>query len=128
MENLTKENFFNEMKEKYPKAMEHFCAWIDQYKIQVKWDELFSCHPWSLIHNRVATEADYDTHQRGQIAPHRYKYHDLPIGMQVGIFLEYLFKEHQLPDEPEKDLHKFASEEFTTQFKRIEEKLTNPKL
>jgi hypothetical protein len=38
MENLTKENFFNEMQKKYPKAMDIFCKWIDEYKKRVEWD------------------------------------------------------------------------------------------
>jgi hypothetical protein len=38
---LTKENFFNGMIEKYPKAMNHFCEWIDNYKKAVDWDGLF---------------------------------------------------------------------------------------
>ena len=61
-QNLTKENFFNEMKEKYPNSMKHFCDWIDEYKKEVGWIDLF-----------------------GNII----KYHSLPYAMQYGIWIEY---------------------------------------
>lgn len=73
---LTKENFWNEMYEKYPDAMKTFCAWIDEYKERVKWDSLFY------------NESDdfYEYAVKGR----RIKYHDLPIAMQIGIFLQFV--------------------------------------
>ncbi len=59
---LTKENFWNEVMEKYPKATKQFCDWIDEYKNAVSWNDLF----------------------RGPA-----KYHDLPYAMQYGIWIEY---------------------------------------
>ncbi len=74
METLTKENFWNEMEQKYPKAMAHFQNWIDGYKETVKWNYFFGAG-----HN--------DAHNYHG-AP---KYHELPIAMQFGIFVEYLY-------------------------------------
>lgn len=67
METLTKENFWNDLKEKYPEEMKRFCEWIDEYKKRVDWERLFA----STINAQ---------------AP---KYHDLPIAMQFGIFLQF---------------------------------------
>jgi len=63
MANLNKENFFNDLQQKFPKAMKHFCDWVDEYKEEVKWLEMFS----------------------GNI-----KFHDIPYDMQVGVLLRYL--------------------------------------
>lgn len=41
MENLNKENFWDELYKKYPKGMKVFCDWIDEYKKQNNWDEFF---------------------------------------------------------------------------------------
>ena len=60
---LTKENFWDELMEKYPDEMKTFCVWIDEYKVRIAWPFLFS-----------GTEI---------------KYHHLPIAMQVGIFIQY---------------------------------------
>lgn len=77
METLTKENFWNEMEQKYPKAMEHFQNWIDGYKNYHNWDKLFNSGHYihdDKLPNWVSK------------AP---KYHELPIAMQFGIFVEY---------------------------------------
>lgn len=71
MESLTKENFWNEMEQKYPRAMAHFQNWIDGYKRANKWNRLFNGHATG----------------EGAIVP---KYHELPIAIQFGIFLEYI--------------------------------------
>lgn len=76
-ETLTKENFWNEMKQKYPKAMDHFKKWINQYKFEHDWDDLF---------NGGWEREAYGGIDRTE-AP---KYHELPIAMQFGIFLEYV--------------------------------------
>ncbi len=70
MENLNKENFWNEMYSKYPNAMKDFCTWIDLYKKGTQWDKLFS------------TSAYYH-----KSSP---KFHDLPLAIQMGIWNEYL--------------------------------------
>jgi len=62
MQSLTKENFFNAVAEQCPDAMTHFCQWIDEYKKEVNWDQLF--------------------------AP-GIKFHDIPFEMQNGIIARF---------------------------------------
>jgi len=73
MDNLNKENFWNDVYDKYPNATQVFCDWIDVYKKENNWDELFN--------------AGHDT--RGDLteAP---KFHDLPIEMQQGIWIKFV--------------------------------------
>ncbi len=71
IENLNKENFFNELTEKYPIAMKIFCDWIDEYKKEVDWDYLF---------NEGEVKGDFKS------AP---KFHDLPYDMQSGIIIRF---------------------------------------
>lgn len=76
MEKLTKENFWNELHTKYPAEMDIFCKWIDEYKKRVSWNMLFN------------SDSDYQNAQ-GKNAPAP-KYHDLPIAMQIGIFIQFV--------------------------------------
>jgi len=41
MENLNKENFWNELHSQCPTAVAYFCDWIDRYKTANNWNELF---------------------------------------------------------------------------------------
>jgi len=76
-ESLTKENFWNEMQEKFPKAMKVFCDWIDEYKKEVKWNKLFSY-------------AEHDTDfPKPSPYPAFIKFHDIPYAMQLGIWIEF---------------------------------------
>ena len=80
MKNLTKENFWNEMHQKYPEQMKRFCAWIDKYKARVNWNILFN-------HQLYGKQYKHSKTSMKQIpAP---KYHDLPLAMQMGIFMEF---------------------------------------
>lgn len=72
MENLNKENFFNEMKILYPDAMDHFCKWIDKYKKENDWDNLFN-----------------EGYHVGMHMAHVPKFHELPLAMQFGIITQY---------------------------------------
>lgn len=74
MENLTKEDFWNNLKSKYPGEVENFCKWIDTYKTKVNWEKLFN------------NGSPHYAHQGW----HNPKYHDIPVGMQIGIFLQYI--------------------------------------
>jgi hypothetical protein len=65
---LTKENFWNEMMEKYPKSTKVFCEWIDEYKKEVDWVNLFNEHL-------------------------NIKFHDIPYAMQYGIWMEFCRQE-----------------------------------
>lgn len=80
--NLNKENFFNKMNEKYPVAMKKFCLWIDEYKKKNDWEILFG-NRFKAKHEQV-------------------KYHDLPLEMQITIWMvfniETMYKERLPPD------------------------------
>jgi hypothetical protein len=62
-ENLTKENFFNDIYEKYPSEVQQFCKWVDQYKKKNNWVGLFGTD--------------------------EVKFHHLPLAMQIGIFIQF---------------------------------------
>jgi hypothetical protein len=81
METLTKENFWNEMEQKYPKAMAHFQNWIDEYKVANDWEYLFNAN-WN--------KEPFSNYIGGPEVTVASKYHELPIAMQFGIFLEYV--------------------------------------
>lgn len=95
---LSKANFWNDLTEKYPEEMKHFCIWIDEYKKRVDWNTLFNSNSnWQNCDGKNAP------------AP---KYHDLPIAMQVGIIIQYFIETcdgfqlffKQIP----KNMHDFA--------------------
>lgn len=79
---LTKENFWNELNEKYPEQMKVFCAWIDEYKKRVEWDRLFQYGNMKIVPpgQKLATS----------LAP---KFHEIPIAMQIGIILEFIMSQ-----------------------------------
>lgn len=79
METLTKENFWNEMEQKYPKAMAHFKEWTDEYKEQNGWSSLFN----------ETRKGDCGNGSCGWPENYAPKYHELPIAMQFGIFLQF---------------------------------------
>lgn len=66
LKTLTKEDFFNGLYEVYPNAMKEFCDWIDNYKVDNNWNELFG---------------------------EKVKYHHLPIAMQIGIWCDFLLNQ-----------------------------------
>lgn len=76
MENLNKENFWNEMFEKYPLSVTEFCIWIDGYKKRVEWDKLFN--GGIVVSLSVGAETK---------AP---KFHEIPLEMQFGIWMRYV--------------------------------------
>lgn len=75
MENLNKENFWNELYEKYPLGMKIFCDWIDEYKLKNNWDMLF-------FNNRKASP-------QSKCRSQSIKFHDIPLAMQIGIWIEF---------------------------------------
>lgn len=81
---LTKENFWNALKERFPAEVDHFCRWIDEYKKNVRWDKLFPTITADILYPLSGGK----------------KFHDLPIDMQAGIIYRYsnsfLFEEYLL--------------------------------
>lgn len=86
METLTKENFWNEMEQKYPKAMKHFLEWVNSYKEENSWNQLFNS---GKVGSGTYKSNDglLITNYTDVLAP---KYHELPIAMQFGILIEYM--------------------------------------
>lgn len=71
MENLNKENFWNEIEARYPGAFEKFKKWIDFYKWQNNWEKIF--RPIQTSENRVEHA----------------KFHDIPFELQHGILARF---------------------------------------
>lgn len=82
MENLNKENFFNDLMERFPKAVGLFCAWIDEYKIEVDWDNMF-----------------YNHHRLLSV-----KFHSAPIEMQMGILSRFFYEVDEKFEDTDTDL------------------------
>lgn len=77
MDTLTKDNFWNQMMDLYPGEMGVFCKWIDEYKERVDWLDLFSApNPKLSI-----------------------KYHEIPVAMQFGIFMQFAVEKSDHPAE-----------------------------
>lgn len=107
MESLTKENFFNNLKEKYPLAIEDFCIWMDKYKKENNWEELF---------NSGYEDISKDSKTGFSKAP---KFHDLPLAIQIGILHQY-FLTTQNQDIFNSEYIKCVQEELTTEFKNLD--------
>lgn len=75
-ENLSKPEFWVPLFQKYPHGMKIFCDWIDEYKERNDWNMLFNSH------------SDYQDGQ-GKNAPSP-KFHDLPLAIQIGIWIEFV--------------------------------------
>lgn len=65
MENLNKQNFWNELNEKCPAVMAKFCKFIDEYKRKNDWKLMFKS---------------------------RIKFHDIPVEMQTGIVVKFIME------------------------------------
>ncbi len=74
-ENLNKENFWDDLYKKYPKGVDVFCDWIDEYKKKNNWLSLFT-HRYKV--HITDTQEKYP------------KFHDLPLAMQIGIWIEFV--------------------------------------
>jgi len=62
---MNKENFWNGLYEQYPKSVKEFCDFIDEYKSENNWNELFG---------------------------EKIKFHHIPVEMQLGIWMQFQFK------------------------------------
>lgn len=66
--NLTKENFFDEVYDAYPDAVDHFWKWFAEYKTEIGWDQLFGNHTLLVGHTNFS---------------------DIPFEMQNGIIARF---------------------------------------
>ncbi len=87
---LTYHEFWEPLENAYPEACKVLYEWLENYREQVNWKKMFSVTMWSIKHNRAMGAEDYETHNRHEIATHLYDFHDLPIAMQIGIFIEFV--------------------------------------
>lgn len=80
IENLNKENFWNDLYEKYPDAMKVFCEWIDAYKIKNDWLFMFN-----IGRGYRTSKGEY---------PNAPKFYDIPLAMQIGIWIEFVTEQY----------------------------------
>ena len=113
---LTKENFFNEMMEKFPNSMKVFCEWIDEYKESVNWNKLF---------NDSYSQTNIQRAPNGEVchidfsAP---KFHDIPHDMQVGIWIRFAEETlDHLFEQPEYSYSGDLEEDIKRVFNEIED-------
>jgi hypothetical protein len=93
---LTKKNFWNEMMEKYPKSTKSFFDWIDEYKKEVDWVNLFNEHL-------------------------NVKFHDIPYAMQQGIWICFVNNTlHKFFEQPEYNYQFDLAEDIKEVFGEIE--------
>lgn len=102
MQNLNKANYFDNMMQKYPKALEIFCQWIDRYKETINWNKLFN------------SDSEWQSSD-GKNAPAP-KFHDLPYELQYGVLLRFFAEHGRLVLLPPSE----AGEWFETIFASIE--------
>lgn len=90
-ENLTLENFWNALYEKFPKGCKVFCDWIDAYKEKYNWAKLFNIG---------------SPHYQ-KMGWHTPKFHDLPFAMQLGIWMEFAYEHGKDEDESISEFFEF---------------------
>lgn len=77
MQNLNKENFWKNVELAFPDAFKVFSEWIDKYKEEVGWHELF------------ATTGRLSVYSQPAKYPKEIKFHDLPFEFQNGILARF---------------------------------------
>jgi hypothetical protein len=83
MDKLTKENFWNELQEKYPVQYQKFSLWVDKYKVDNGWKGMFAPH---INYGNVVRSENGEVSSMEMLYP---KLHELPKAMQIGIFMEF---------------------------------------
>lgn len=76
--NLDLDSFWNDLYSKYPTAIAHFSDWVDDYKKQNNWEDLFP----PILRKHY---------------PINVKFHDLSVGLQIGVLIQYLNEDTALP-------------------------------
>lgn len=75
--------FWSKMRMKYPQTMILFGNWVDKYKQENDWGNLFN-------------EGDSDGDSAHYLAAP--KFHDLPVAMQMGIFMQFMVEHNPDPE------------------------------
>lgn len=115
MDSLTKENTWNALEAKYPKAFAHFSEWMDNYKKEVNWDKLFN--------NLVDPEMLKDLKPYAKDGDVATKFHDLPFELQIGVLLRYMAEHHTDLDEDFSSLFQETKDGIGESFEDIEKAL-----
>lgn len=118
MNNLNKENFWDQLHYKYPKATERFCKWIDEYKVRVNWNSLFN--GGIPIEDNRYPASDF-TPASKTVAP---KFHDIPIEMQMGILTGFVSE--QIPEYNISTELENVKDSTESIFKTLEDKILKP--
>lgn len=87
---LTLKEFWRPLKEKYPDALEHYCHWIDQLKLDVYWKLIFGMNNYPVKEPRF----------EGQTETRHPKAHELPAFLQLGIFMQYVYEYEKVVNFP----------------------------
>ena len=99
MENLGKENFWNEMKERYPKAVDVFCKWIDGYMNHAE-------EHMNLLMEDI-------------------EFYDLPYEMQMGIMNMFFIETYAGEEEYVRNCQSRYKEEMVKSLNQLNDRL-NP--
>jgi len=119
-ETLTKENFWNQLYEKYPDGLKVFTDWIDQYKKAVNWNRMFNDGYSKIVIVNPGGKVNYVP--RLTESP---KFHDIPYAMQLGIWIEFQNDYHKEMWSPELlgfDLKHDIEEQISSIQKSIDDK------
>lgn len=108
--NLTKENFWNELYAQYPEAVQQFCDWIDQYKTENNWVQLFNS-------GAVMAKSSHGVFEPSHYTTSAPKFHDLPLAMQTGIWIQFVQERGGCSWEV--DLFEFDLREEITEFMKM---------
>jgi len=93
MENLSKENTWNDIKQNYRVAFDNFQEWLNNYKEENDWDELFK--------NQF-----FRASKENQVS-----FYDIPLDMQIGILMRF-FNENLIF--PVGNLSQYADTEYVS--------------
>lgn len=98
IQSLTKENFFDELHDMFPDAVEHFFSWLNEYKKEVAWDELF-----------------------GNVFPttKKIQFQDLPFDMQNGIIARYELELYNNGHGNGKEIYEGLAEKYRVNIRNI---------
>lgn len=108
---LTRENFWDDIMKQFPKSMNLFCNWIDEYKAAVHWNMLFGNQTYFRPKSAFV------------------KFHSIPYAMQQGIWIEFVGKNlDNFFEQPEYTYSGDLAEDIKTVFSEIEELIDEEQL
>lgn len=87
--NLNYGNFWENNTLRFPLAIKSLHAFIDEYKAEIKWHDVFA----GCLEILVADHTDnINTQPIYNRLPDPPKFHDIPLDMQTGIIIRWIFK------------------------------------